>query len=125
VRRALHYWAPVLAWMGVIFAASSRPQVPYQGHVPDWLPHVAVYLVLALLAGRAFGSGGALDLRLTALTFALCVGYGVSDEWHQSFVPGRHPDVWDVFKDAVGALLGVAAYRAWSYRVAADEAGLP
>jgi len=35
--------------------------------------------------------------------------YGVSDEIHQIYVPGRTPDSLDVVADAVGAALGVAA----------------
>lgn len=119
MRRVIHYWAPLAAWMLVIFAASSRPRVPYQHDVPDWFSHALVYLVLALLASRAFSAGGALDRRLAALVFAFCVAYGISDEWHQSFVPGRHPDAWDVLKDTIGSLGGIAAHLAWSRRTAA------
>jgi len=32
--------------------------------------------------------------------------YGVSDEWHQSFVPGRDPSLGDWAADTVGVLLG-------------------
>ena len=32
--------------------------------------------------------------------------YGISDEMHQSFTPGRSPDAFDVIADAVGATLG-------------------
>lgn len=122
MRRALHYWAPVVAWMLVIFAASSRPRIPYQNDVPDWFSHALVYLVLALLSARALSAGQALDLRLAVLAFAVCVGYGVSDELHQAFVPGRHPDVWDVAKDAIGTLIGLGLFAAWPRRLHADEA---
>jgi VanZ family protein len=37
------------------------------------------------------------------------VAFGISDEWHQSFVPGRSADVLDVLADAAGGALGVAA----------------
>ncbi|HET9313931.1 MAG TPA: VanZ family protein [Vicinamibacteria bacterium] len=122
MRRALQYWAPLAAWMLVIFVASAQPRVPHQDDVPDWLSHGTAYLVLAVLAARAFGAGTAPDLRLAACAFAFCVAYGVSDEWHQSFVPGRHSDPWDVAKDGVGATVGVALLRAWSQRNATDEA---
>lgn len=106
--------------MLVIFAASSRPRVPYQDDVPDWLSHSFVYLVLAVLAVRAFAAGAALDLRLAAGVLAFCVSYGVSDEWHQSHVPGRHADPWDVVKDGVGALGGLALCHGWSRRAAGE-----
>ncbi len=31
--------------------------------------------------------------------------YGVFDEWHQLFVPGRFADVWDLLADATGAAI--------------------
>jgi VanZ family protein len=122
VRRALQYWAPLAAWMLVIFVASAQPRVPHQDDVPDWLSHATVYLVLAVLAGRALAAGGAIDLRLAACAFAFCLAYGVSDEWHQAYVPGRHSDPWDVAKDAAGALAGVALFHGWSRRAATGEA---
>jgi VanZ family protein len=108
--------------MLVIFVASAQPRVPHQDDVPDWLSHGAVYLVLAVLATRAFGAGAAPDLRLAACAFAFCVAYGISDEWHQSFVPGRHSDPWDIVKDGVGTIAGVALFRSLSLRNAAGEA---
>jgi VanZ family protein len=42
-----------------------------------------------------------------ATAFAVAILYGLSDEWHQSFVPGRTPDVWDLVVDAIGALTGI------------------
>ncbi|HSH41142.1 MAG TPA: VanZ family protein, partial [Arenicellales bacterium] len=41
------------------------------------------------------------------LALGLAVLYGISDEWHQSFVPGREPDVLDVLADGVGAAVGI------------------
>lgn len=112
MRRAFHYWAPLAAWMLVIFAASSRPSIPYQDDVPDWFSHATEYAVLSALACRAFTSGRSLDARVAAAVFVACVAYGVSDELHQSFVPGRHADPWDVAKDAAGTLIGLGAYEA-------------
>lgn len=122
MRRTLHDWAPLAAWMLLIFAASSRPRVPFQQDVPDWISHPLVYLVLAVLAARAFTRGAALERGIAAGVLAFCVAYGVSDEWHQSFVRGRHADPWDVVKDGIGALGGLAVYQAWSRRSPAREA---
>ncbi|HHB76440.1 MAG TPA: VanZ family protein, partial [Desulfobulbus sp.] len=36
-----------------------------------------------------------------------CLLYGVSDEWHQSFVPGRTPDILDIAADTFGAAVMV------------------
>jgi VanZ family protein len=43
------------------------------------------------------------QLWLVALAVML---YGISDEFHQYFVPGRSVDVYDVLADALGGLLG-------------------
>jgi VanZ family protein len=122
VRRALLDWVALAAWMLVIFAASSRPRVPFQEDVPDWISHPLAYLVLAVLAARAFTGAAHLDLLPAAGVLAFCVAYGVSDEWHQSFVPGRHADPWDVVKDGIGGLGGLAAYQARSRRDGPREA---
>ena len=122
MRRAIHYWAPLAAWMLVIFAFSSQPHVPYQEDVSDWLSHPFVYMVLAVLASRAFAPEAAPTRRLAVAVFVFCLAYGLSDEWHQSFVPGRHADPWDVLKDGIGSAVGIAIHRAWSRRLTPGEA---
>jgi VanZ family protein len=43
--------------------------------------------------------------------------FGASDEWHQSFVPGRFTDFWDWLADTLGAAIAVGLYTRWtSYR---------
>lgn len=105
-------WLPVLAWMVVIFFLSSLPR-PVPGSlaaVPDWVAHAVVYAILAFLLCRALASGRPLVLAHALLGAALCTLYGVTDEWHQSFVPGRDASAGDVLKDLAGALLGATAY---------------
>ncbi|MCX6954305.1 MAG: VanZ family protein [Verrucomicrobia bacterium] len=47
--------------------------------------------------------------------------YGVSDEFHQSFVPGRSVEVADWMADTLGAALAVSAYWGWAgYRRALE-----
>ena len=40
--------------------------------------------------------------------------YGVTDEYHQLFVPGREFDVLDLVADTIGSIVGTAAVGAWS-----------
>ncbi len=95
---------PLIIWCTLIFLGSSLPsaRVSENGLV-DFLAHKIIHLieyaVLGILARRAFGSW------LKALAF--CVLYGVSDEFHQLFVPGRQGKVRDVVVDALGSTLGV------------------
>jgi VanZ family protein len=108
-------WALVLAWMALIFFLSAQPDLPR----PDsgWLDllvssgaHLFFYAILALLLNWALGNG-VLGL---ALAFGLALLYGVSDEFHQSFVPGRVPDLLDLVSDGLGAGLALAAW--WGLR---------
>ena len=43
-------------------------------------------------------------------TLLLCIGYAITDELHQAFVPGRTPKLLDVLIDSSGALLGIRMY---------------
>lgn len=111
VWRRLLAWGPVVAWMAVIFALSSRARVPGVDWLADLLTHGVGYLVLCFLVTRALSLGWRLDWSGVPLAVTLATLYGVSDEFHQAFVPGRRSDPWDVGKDALGAVLGALAYR--------------
>ena len=100
----LSAWGPVVAWCGLIFWFSSLPDLktPRSYDYPlRKAAHLFEYGVLALLLRRAGLS--------RAASFVLSVLYAVTDEWHQSFVPGRHGAVSDVLVDAAGALTGLLA----------------
>ena len=102
-------WAPVVLWAAVIFALSSIPSLGTGLGVWDTilrkLAHTVEYAVLGALLLRATGR--------VDLTFALGVLYAASDEFHQTFVPGRHGSPVDVAIDAVGITVGIAlSFRA-------------
>lgn len=109
----LSLWGPVVAWAAAIFMVSSLSLGGGGGGVPDWLSHGGVYAVLSLLLCRALAGGFGLPLSWRGAVLAAVIGtaYGVSDEWHQAFVPERHSTAADVAKDAAGAVLGALAYR--------------
>jgi len=44
---------------------------------------------------------------LAMTTIGFCSLYGLSDEWHQSYVPGRQSDAMDWLADSIGG--GLAA----------------
>jgi VanZ family protein len=95
----------------VIFAASSIPNLTrLPGDISDKSGHSIGYAMLGGLILRAFAGG-----RLSGVTWTRCLAaivlatlYGVSDECHQLFVPGRSADRYDVLADAVGASIGSA-----------------
>ena len=101
--------ALALGWMGVLYHLSDQPVIDAPMLFPgqDKLFHAIVYAVLGglyLALFRPGPAGYAAQARWLAL--GLAVLYGISDEWHQSFVPGREPDVLDVLADGVGAAAG-------------------
>ena len=109
-------WLAVIGWMALIFFLSSQPQLPSP---PDPLAdlifkkgaHFTVYAVLAVLWLRVLPPS-----RWTwALPWGFTVLYAASDEWHQSFVPGRHPQPTDVLIDAAGATAGLLLFW-WQLR---------
>ncbi|MFH1981786.1 MAG: VanZ family protein [Pseudomonadota bacterium] len=106
-------WGPVIIYCAAIFAQSSFPTpdaVP-SFYMSDKLLHACAYALMALLFYRALGQHrvGASPVKRSILTIVFTVIYGISDEFHQSFVPGRSPEVLDVAADGVGALIGVIA----------------
>lgn len=77
---------------------------------PPALGHFVLYAVLGALYYLALpDSAGAWRV---VLAIGLASLYGVSDEFHQSFVPGRTPDVMDWLVDTAGATLAALAVRA-------------
>ena len=102
---------PALACMGVIFFLSHQsklPEVPsLSGQVVSVLGHFSVYFALAALTWWALGIFDLSGRQRIGLAFAIALLYGISDEWHQSFIPGRTPDWRDVLTDAIGAACGL------------------
>jgi VanZ family protein len=101
--------------MALIFFASGQTQPPMPAAMSDLWLHAAAYAGLAVLAVRAVAGGlpPRVTPRIAAVAFAIAAGYGVTDETHQMFVPGRNADINDLYADATGALIGVAACWAW------------
>ena len=73
--------------------------------------HLAAYGVMAFFAWRAFGHIVRNRSRLSWCCAAFCMLYGLSDEFHQSYVPGRMADPYDWIADAAGATIAVLLIR--------------
>ncbi|MGQ9484121.1 MAG: VanZ family protein [Desulfosoma sp.] len=58
---------------------------------------------------------GAVPWPLEGGFFLPGILFALSDEWHQSWVPGRFCSVWDVVLDAIGLCAGMAAVTALSH----------
>lgn len=104
-RRALR-WLPAIAWAAVIFSASAVPGSQIPGRFGN-VAHVGEYLIFGVLLFVAMRADR-LPLRAAVLALLIASAYGVSDEFHQAFVPMRTPDVADWGRDTLGAAMGVS-----------------
>jgi VanZ family protein len=111
----IRYWLPVLGIIGLIFFLSSRPPEYFpETHIPlaDKIVHVLIYGVLGFFFARALTSRYRLEViwkryrGYLVASVLLTVLYGISDEYHQSFVPGRSVEVADVIADTIGGIFG-------------------
>jgi VanZ family protein len=101
-----------VGWAGLIFLLSHQSRLPL-GAPPfphfDKVAHAGAYALLAALSARAILAAGRAGRQAFFGAVLAASLYGATDEWHQSFVPGRDPDPWDWAADTAGALLGAAA----------------
>ena len=114
-------WLPVALWMAGVFYLShqSAPLEPVAANVNPVLAHIVVYGVLAILLYIAVAPPANVAVRWVpaSIAFALAVLYGVSDEVHQAFVPGRIASEADVLADGAGAAIGIAMVLITSQRL--------
>ena len=120
----VRYWLPVLLWALAIFIGSSIPSVQVsENGVIDFISHKLVHLleyaILNFLFYRALVNGRKVwEPRIIWTSFLAAVLYGLSDELHQIFTPGRSPRVRDVLVDAMGSFLGIFL---WKYSLRARK----
>jgi VanZ family protein len=114
-KKFLIYWLVVLIWMGIIFYFSSLPgkDIPALFPGQDIVFHGMIYAALAYLFIRALkNTCPKLSMRkLIFFTMVSGIIYGLSDEFHQSFVPGRNASFFDLFIDTLGTFMGGIFYR--------------
>lgn len=90
--------------------------------LPAGLGHFCGYFLLALLLYRAFNGGYFRFAVKPALqAFLTATLYGVFDEIHQAFVPGRQASALDVFIDAAGAACAVGLLFLWNLNTSVEE----
>ena len=131
----LHYWIPLLLWMCLIFYLSHQDGTT-SAALSDWIKeqikailslfrtmeeqdkkgpwgwilrkmaHATEYGILCWLAVRVLGLYYR-GRKALLYGFIFSVFYAMTDEFHQSFIPGRGPSIWDVGIDSLGALVAV------------------
>ncbi len=108
-------WLPVVVWAALIYHLSG---IPYLRFVPghwDYIirkfGHAGVFAVLARLLARAWtGTTFWSWKRIFWVSLVMTILYACTDEYHQSFTPGRVPAAHDIAIDSLGAwaALGLA-----------------
>jgi VanZ family protein len=138
LRTFFKYWLPVLAWMALIFSASSdKHSYEHSSRLVEpllrWLfphmseahihavhellrkcAHLTEYAVLALLVWRGVRKPSKNNPRPwnwpeARFTLLMVMLYAATDEFHQRFVPTRTSLVSDVFIDTAGGAAGLLA----------------
>jgi len=111
----LKFWIPVLFCMAIIFYLSSIPgkDVPPLFPYQDIVYHFGIYFLLAFFFARAllnsYPASSVTKILVFTVVFAFI--YGISDELHQSFVPGRSVAGLDVFIDSIGGASGALLFK--------------
>jgi VanZ family protein len=101
-----------MIWALIIFGFSGMPAkavsgVYWQEFAIKKTIHIVEYGTLSLLIYRAFIGSGVKKEKAAVLAILISVVYAISDEFHQSFTPGREPTVRDVLFDTIGAVLAI------------------
>lgn len=93
-----------------IYWLSDQPSVsvPSLFTLQDKILHAGAYFIMGVLAWRSFKHLSNRPIIIVLLSITFCSLYGISDEWHQSFVEGRCSDIADWLADIGGA--GLAAF---------------
>lgn len=117
VARFFKYHLPVILYAALILVVSSVPNLKTPlVRVPggDKAIHFLEYGILALLTLRSVRHWKAgMTLKQTAVfAMVLVTVFPVIDEFLQSFIPGRSPEIYDFVADICGAwsFFGVAAW---------------
>jgi VanZ family protein len=101
----------VLAMILNLFFLGAQPVAVNLLPTPwDKFLHGTTFAILACGIGLASGMQGSRGL-IIAICGALLIG--ILDEWHQVYLPGRHPSWDDLLADAVGSLAGAALLMLW------------
>ncbi len=109
IKKFVGLWLPVICWAGLIFFLSSLPNLRTNFEalwdtILRKAAHLTEYGILFLLLSRPMNK----SLKWAVI---LCFIYALSDEFHQSFIPGREMALADICFDSAGVLTGYLANK--------------
>jgi VanZ family protein len=121
-RHGLVYGVPVIVYAGLIFLLSSVSKLPEEvsfiNGVDKWA-HCIEYYFFGFLIYRWLINKRSRFIRKNAFFFTILIGicFGLSDEWHQSYVPGRDATIGDVLADSLGIIAAAVTYHTTIKRI--------
>ncbi len=84
------------------------------------MAHFLEYAVLAVFVIIAVGAFVSDRKKAALISIIICFLYACTDEWHQSFVPGRAPEPFDIILDTAGAAVVIVIFSAVCYKRSRD-----
>jgi len=112
-------YLPPLMLMGLIFISSSIPMDGESEHLKflmelkptvQNLLHIPLFGLLAYLWLNALTKNGCPAKKKLIVTIIITVSYGLLDEFHQSFIPGRYASLSDIILNIIGIITGAVIY---------------
>lgn len=116
-------WLPVFLYAALIFIISSLSEIGFMVPVfvlhfdPEtFTMHLLEYIPFGFLLGRAvYRTEGLKKFQKIYFPTLLGVFYGLTDEIHQYYVPGRTASPYDALADSIGVLIGVGLFISMGY----------
>lgn len=113
---------PLLVASAGIFYFSSLPQPPFVLTSFQWqdkVLHLAAYFAYGITIALAIHVHQSISSK-KKMTLIGFIGflYALSDEFHQSFVPGRTSELGDIIADWIGVISAIMLYRLIIKRIA-------
>lgn len=110
MKKFLYYWLPVLTYAILIFYLSSLPTIPeliLKLTKETFVLHLIEYAIFSILLFRALINSRNPILRNNAILLSILIStfYGVTDEVHQFFVPGRVYNNLDIVANGLGSCI--------------------
>lgn len=106
------FWPGLLAAAVFVASSQSRLAAPVTFSHMDKVVHALTFGLMATLVVRVFFHSRH-PIRSAWVAIACVSLFGITDEFHQSYTPGREVDVGDWIADTGGAMLAVVLYTLW------------
>jgi VanZ family protein len=118
-RRWVFYFFPLLAYAALIFYGSNQSQwlfEPPEFFSSDKVYHLLEYGIFGLLLARIIGEYDFFTSFQKKVIWVLVISflYGLSDEFHQWFIPGRSATLGDILADSLGG--GISGFIFFKFK---------